>query len=715
MKNYLNNSSNTPILKIKPVFLCVSIILGLSTVAQGAITSTNGAGILTQGNGPTIVHIKAPSQNGVSHNIYSAFDVDQKGVILNNSANNSNTQIGGRVGGNANLTNGRAKVILNEVNSVSATTLNGMIEVAGGKAQVIVANASGITCNNCGFINTNRATLTTGNVILANDGSITGYNVEKGKVTINSHFDTNSPTDIIARSIAVNGVISAKNITATAGNNIVNNNGQVVGRTTGAGAQPIVGIDVSAIGGMYADKISLITTENGVGVTNAGNISVGNGGLLIDTSGGLINTSANITSSGSINIKSMGLTNNSVINANNDIDITISNPNTLNNNNGRIEANKGNVNITTLGYITNANGVIKAAKDINTISNTLVNDNGLFKSTNGDINIHSTGAIYNRDSIQLPNNPNKGFIAERDVSINAISLLNENSNVTAGRDLNIKAQSTVDNISNSKITAKRKISVSAMNLTQLSSELNAQNGKMDIDASVSLTNDSVSKIHSGKLINIDTYKLVNTGSIISDNGLSNITTSVLSNNAGYIKAKNLDIKSHDLNNLGGLINAESNLNIETSSLNNTYSDEFQYVNTKFGLTNQNGGLQTNDGAITIKGDTLYNWYGSIAANINKQNIPRNDIDIILKAGLQNNYGAITGANNQKINVGNLDNYAGKIAAGKNLNVDSAIRIENSYGILSSNNTTKITSPTVTNGTTGTISGNKVIVNAIQKN
>ncbi|MEX6367149.1 hypothetical protein AB6F62_03325 [Providencia huaxiensis] len=66
--------------------MCVSIIVGTTTVAQAAITPTNGAGILNQGNGPTVVYINKPSQAGVSHNTYSQFDVDQKGVILNNSA-----------------------------------------------------------------------------------------------------------------------------------------------------------------------------------------------------------------------------------------------------------------------------------------------------------------------------------------------------------------------------------------------------------------------------------------------------------------------------------------------------------------------------------------------------------------------------------------------------------------------------------------------------
>ncbi|MCD2527913.1 filamentous hemagglutinin N-terminal domain-containing protein [Providencia huaxiensis] len=156
--------------------------------------------------GPTVVYINKPSQAGVSHNTYSQFDIDQKGVILNNSAKNSNTTIGSKIGGNTNVAGGRAKVILNEINSNSATTLNGMIEVAGGKAQVIVANASGITCNNCDFINTNRTTLTTGKVELANDGSIANYNVQQGKIAINGRLDTNSPTDLIARSVAINGI-----------------------------------------------------------------------------------------------------------------------------------------------------------------------------------------------------------------------------------------------------------------------------------------------------------------------------------------------------------------------------------------------------------------------------------------------------------------------------------------------------------------------------
>lgn len=47
--------------------------------------------------------------------------------------------------GNDWLAKGEAKIILNEVNSRDPGQLNGFIEVAGKKADVIIANPAGIT------------------------------------------------------------------------------------------------------------------------------------------------------------------------------------------------------------------------------------------------------------------------------------------------------------------------------------------------------------------------------------------------------------------------------------------------------------------------------------------------------------------------------------------------------------------------------------------
>ncbi|EPQ5228165.1 filamentous hemagglutinin N-terminal domain-containing protein [Providencia stuartii] len=711
MKNVPNSHLSFTRLKFNPLFLCVSIIVGTTTIAQAEITPTNGAGILNQGNGPTVVYINKPSQAGVSHNTYSQFDVDQKGVILNNSAKNSNTLIGGKIGGNTNVAGGRAKVILNEVNSNAATTLNGMIEVAGGKAQVIVANASGVTCNNCGFINTNRTTLTTGKVELANDGSIANYNVQQGKVAINGSLDTNSPTDLIARSVAINGIIDTQRLNVIAGNNHVNSTGKVTGTATEIGTKPIVGIDVSSIGGMYANKISLIATETGVGVSNLGDIGTYNGAISIDTAGTVNNTNGNMNAGGDIDIKAASLTNNGRIAGNKNVNITVAGMGTINNDNGDITSYNNDINLSTLGALSNNRGSIIAQQNVNTLSDSFVNDNGIVQSTKGDMNIHSMNIIYNRDNLANPNDPVKGFNAGRDITINAVRIVNENSNITAGRDSKISAQSAIDNTSNSKIIAQRHADISTMNLTQTNSEINAINGQMNLDASVSLTNGGTSTIHSGRLMNINANQLTNSGEIISNNGKSVIITNSMSNRSGYIKGNNLTIKAHNIDNQAGLINAENNLDIETSYLNNNNSNDFKLVNAKFGLTDQNGGLQTNNGTIKVKGDTLYNTNGSIAANVNNNAAARNDVDINLKAALNNNYGQITAANNQKLDVGSLENYSGKVIAGKNLTIDSKNRINNQYGVLSSTNTTKITSPIVTNGTTGSISGNRVIIDS----
>ncbi|HHE6469157.1 TPA: filamentous hemagglutinin N-terminal domain-containing protein [Providencia rettgeri] len=715
MKNALNTHLNFTTLKFNPLFLCVSIIVGTTTVAQAAITPTNGAGVLNQSNGPTVVYINKPSQAGVSHNTYSQFDVDQKGVILNNSAGNSNTVIGGKIGGNTNVAGGRAKIILNEINSNTATTLNGMVEVAGGKAQVIVANASGITCNNCGFINTNRTTLTTGKVELANDGSIANYNVQQGKIAVNGRLDSNSPTDLIARSIAINGVVEAQSLNVVAGNNHVNSAGKVMGTTTAIGTKPIVGIDVSSIGGMYANKISLIATETGVGVANLGDIGTHNGAISIDTAGTVNNTNGNMNAAGNIDINAVGVTNNGRIAGNKQVNITVAGTGAINNDNGIITSYNNDINLTTLGTLSNNRGSIVAQQSVSTLSDSFINDNGIVQSTKGDIDVHSMNTIYNRDNLANPNDPGKGFNAGRDLSINAIRVVNENSNITAGRDSKISTQSSIENTANSKIIAQRHADISTMYLTQSNSEINAVNGRMDLDASVSLTNSGSSTIHSGRLMNINANQLINSGAIISNNGKSVINTNSMSNRSGYIKGKNLTIKAHNIDNQSGLINAENSLEIETSHLNNNYSSDFKLVNTKFGLTDQNGGLQTNNGTIKVKGDTLYNIYGSIAANVDNNVAARNDVDIKLKATLNNNYGQITTVNNQRLDVGTLENYAGKVTAGKNLTIDSKNRVNNQYGALRSTNTTKVTSPIVTNGTTGSISGNRVIIDAVVTN
>lgn len=267
--------------------------------------------VMESANGTPLVNIQAPSAAGVSHNTYNQFDVDGRGAILNNAGSNSQTQLAGWVEGNPYLGNGSARVILNEVNASNPSQLRGYVEVAGKRAEVVIANPAGITCDGCGFINADRSTLTTGRAQLEN-GQISGYRVEGGALNITGKgLDARDSdyTDLIARTVQVNAGVWAKDLKVTAGRNQVNaDNSQATALADDGSTKPQVAIDVAALGGMYAGKIKLVGTEAGVGVRNAGQIGAMAGEVVVSADGKLINPGA-ISSAGALQVAVVGVDN----------------------------------------------------------------------------------------------------------------------------------------------------------------------------------------------------------------------------------------------------------------------------------------------------------------------------------------------------------------------------------------------------------------------
>ncbi len=260
--------------------------------------------VLQTANGLPQVNIQTPSAGGVSRNQYSQFDVAEKGAVLNNARKAVQTQLAGWVQGNPNLARGEAKVILNEVNSANPSRLKGYVEVAGKKADVVIANPSGIQCDGCGVINAGRTTLTTGKVEVEN-GELKGYHVKGGKVTVGQKGIDNSQsdyTDIIAEKAEIKGgVWSKKGIKVTTGkNNVDRTNDSVVyvgdkntdntDRTSDTQDEnQSYSVDVSQLGGMYAEKIHLVDNGQGLGVRNAGHIGSSAGEVKIDSLGRIVN------------------------------------------------------------------------------------------------------------------------------------------------------------------------------------------------------------------------------------------------------------------------------------------------------------------------------------------------------------------------------------------------------------------------------------------
>ncbi|MEL4892115.1 hemagglutinin repeat-containing protein [Xanthomonas protegens] len=242
-------------------------------------------------NGVPVVDIVAPNARGVSHNRYSRFDVGSNGLILNNSAQISKTELGGYIAGNDNLKNsGAATLILNEVTSTTSR-LQGYTEIAGAKAQLVIANPNGIVCDGCGFLNTSRVTLATGTPLLGADGALNGFSITGGALSVGSNgLDAYNVDrlDLLSRQLSVGGSVWAKDLLASAGAQRIGYDGMLLEVLPGTdGAPPAIGIDVAYLGGMYADRIRLIATEAGVGVVSRGTLSAQSGSLQIDSAGQL--------------------------------------------------------------------------------------------------------------------------------------------------------------------------------------------------------------------------------------------------------------------------------------------------------------------------------------------------------------------------------------------------------------------------------------------
>ncbi|MEK1942185.1 MAG: filamentous hemagglutinin N-terminal domain-containing protein [Pseudomonas sp.] len=101
-----------------------------------------GTNVINAGNGVPVIEIANPNAKGLSHNRFSQFDVQQPGVIFNNSRANGVSQIGGAVLLNPNLQR-TATAILTEVTGNKPSSLSGTLEVFGDKADLLIAKARG--------------------------------------------------------------------------------------------------------------------------------------------------------------------------------------------------------------------------------------------------------------------------------------------------------------------------------------------------------------------------------------------------------------------------------------------------------------------------------------------------------------------------------------------------------------------------------------------
>ncbi|WP_411749216.1 hemagglutinin repeat-containing protein [Serratia marcescens] len=265
----------------------LAIILAASAGAYAAeIVAANGAngpGVSTAATGAQVVDIVAPNGNGLSHNQYQDFNVNQPGAVLNNSREAGLSQLAGQLGANPNLGGREASVILNEVIGRNPSLLHGQQEIFGMAADYVLANPNGISCQGCGFINTSHSSLVVGNPLVEN-GVLQGYSTfgNRNTLSLNGTLNAGGVLDLIAPKIDSrgevivqdfkhsNGKVTSATINAISGLNRVARDG-----TVQASQQTPTALDSYYLGSMQAGRINIINTAQGSGVKLAGSLNAG--------------------------------------------------------------------------------------------------------------------------------------------------------------------------------------------------------------------------------------------------------------------------------------------------------------------------------------------------------------------------------------------------------------------------------------------------------
>ncbi|EEV2914017.1 filamentous hemagglutinin N-terminal domain-containing protein, partial [Escherichia coli] len=492
---------------------------------------------------------------------FTDYNVGKEGLILNNATGKLNpTQLGGLIQNNPNLkAGGEAKGIINEVTGGNRSLLQGYTEVAGKAANVMVANPYGITCDGCGFINTPHATLTTGRPVMNADGSLQALEVTEGSITINGAGLDGTRSDavsIIARATEVNAALHAKDLTVTAGANRVTADGRVRA-LKGEGDVPKVAVDTGALGGMYARRIHLTSTESGVGV-NLGNLYAREGDIILSSSGKLV--LKNSLAGGNTTVTGTDVSLSGDNKAGGNLSVTGTTGLTLNQ--SRLVTDK-NLVLSSSGQIVQNGGELTAGQ------NAMLSAQHL-NQTSGAVNAAENVTLTTTGDTTL-----KGrSVAGKILTVSSGSL-NNGGTLVAGRDATVKTGT----FSNTGAVQGNGLKVTATDLTSTGSiksgstlDISARNATLSGDAGAK---DSARVTVSGTL--------ENRGRLVSDDVLTLSATQI--NNSGTLSGAKELVASADT-----------------------------LTTTEKSVTNSDGNLMLNSASSTLAGETSAGGTVSVKGN-----------------------------------------------------------------------------------------------------
>ena len=257
-------------------------------------------------SGKTLIQL-APAAGGVSHNVFSRFDVSPAGAAFQNQA----------VG---------ARSIVAEVRASQPSLIEGPVSVDGPRANLILANPNGLVINGGSFINFGSVALVAGSVALesrAVGNSVQTYvSAASGNGAIRIGPDGLAADlirlELLARRIEVAGPLVNAYSSPTALLRLVAGDASALfdtaasptdnltpwayytaGKSTGQG----IVIDLATQARISSGRIELLVTDAGAGVRNAGHLQATSGDFVIDSAGLLEQKGGRIEAAGDIRIR----------------------------------------------------------------------------------------------------------------------------------------------------------------------------------------------------------------------------------------------------------------------------------------------------------------------------------------------------------------------------------------------------------------------------
>ncbi len=630
----------------------VAVLGMLPVLSDAQIVPTPGTStqVIQTPNGLPQVNVARPSSAGVSVNTYNQFDVQKPGAILNNSATMVQTQQAGWINGNPNYGAGQAaRIIVNQVNSPNPSQIRGTVEIAGPRAELVLANPSGIFVDGGGFLNTSRATLTTGVPFYGADGSLAGYNVNRGLVTVAGaglNAANIDQVDLIARAVQVNAAVYAKNLNVIAGASQVNHDTLAATPIAGDGPAPSVAIDVSQLGGMYSNRIFLASNENGVGVANAGTIAAQAGDLTLQSNGRLVLT-GKTTASGNLALSAAGGIQNSgmtyaqqSLSASTSADVA---------NTGTLAAQQ---NTTVNAGSVNSTGTLGAG----------VNNDGSVAHS-GDLNLTASGQLTATGQ----------NVAGGSASLTGGNVNLAGSQTAANGSLTLNATAGDVNLSNATTSAQ---------------------GAIQANASGTVINDHGS-LSSGGDTTLTGGNLSNQGGKVSSQGpLSvNVAGRIANQSGELVSESTADIHGGAIANTQGTIQSAAGMMVAGASLDNTAGR----------ITSLNG-----EGLSVATSGQLINAAGTTANGAQGGVIGGNG-DVSVRGANVVNRGAITSNTNLRVAGQSIDNGGGRLQAARNITVDAGAQLTNNGGSIVGNTAT--VSATTLDNSAGAVQADQMSLNA----